>query len=109
MTNPDRQGGDVAAFTTGLAPPPAPDLSSDAALLHALDTRNLTSRKAERDAVAGRAAEALRLAAQLLEPKVQFVALEKSTLRTPDEIHQWAERQEKKLLAALADGPVQVT
>ena len=77
-------------------------------LLAALDSRNLTSRKAERDAVASRAADALRRAAQLLEPKVQFVALEKSTLRTPGEIRQWADRQEKKLLAALADGPVQV-
>lgn len=92
----------------GLAAPVKPDVSSDSTLLSALDTRNLAARRAEKDAVAGRVGEVLKLAAQLLEPKVQFVALEKTTLRSPEEIRQWAERQEKKLLAALANGPVQV-
>jgi hypothetical protein len=44
----------------------------------------------------------------LLEPKVQFVALEKATLRTEAEVSQWAARQEAALLAALKGGPVQV-
>jgi hypothetical protein len=92
----------------GLAAPFKPDVGSDTTLLSALDMRNLAARKAEKDAVAGRVADALKFAAQLLEPKVQFVALEKTTLRTPDEVRQWAERQEKKLLVALANGPVQV-
>lgn len=93
----------------GLAAPAKPDLSSDEALLTALDFRNLAARKAEKDAVAGRISDALRLAAQLLEPKVQFVAIEKITLHSPGEVRQWAERQEKTLLAALANGPVQVS
>jgi hypothetical protein len=92
----------------GFAAPLKPDLSSDASLLSALDVRDLGGRRAEKDAVAGRVAEALKLAAQLLEPKVQFVIVEKTTLRTPDEVRHWAERQQTKLLAALADGPVQV-
>lgn len=92
----------------GLGAPVKPDVSSDAALLTALDARNLSARRAERDAVAGRVAEVLKLAAQLLEPKVQFVSLERTTLRNPDEVRQWLERQEKKLLAALEAGPVQV-
>lgn len=92
----------------GLSAPAKPDVSSDSALLAACDVRDLAARRAEKDAVAGRVAEALRLAAQLLEPKVQFVALERSTLKTPEEVQAWLERQEKKLLAALADGPVQV-
>jgi len=68
---------------------PKPDLSSDEALLAALDYRNLAARKAEKDAVAGRIADALKLATQLLEPKVQFVSLEKTTLHSPDEVRQW--------------------
>jgi hypothetical protein len=93
----------------GLAVPSKPDLRSDEALLAALDARNLVARKAEKDAVAGRIADALKLATQLLEPKVQFVSLEKTTLHSPDEVRQWIERQERKLLAALANGPVQVS
>jgi hypothetical protein len=92
----------------GFAPPLKPDLSSDSSLLSALDVRDLGGRRAEKDAVAGRVAEALKLAAQLLEPKVQFISVEKTTLRTAEEVGQWAERQQTKLLAALADGPVQV-
>jgi hypothetical protein len=92
----------------GFASPVKPDLSSDSSLLSALDIRDLGGRRAEKDAVAGRVAEVLKLAAQLLEPKVQFISVDKTTLRTPDEVRQWAERQEKKLLAALAEGPVQV-
>ena len=92
----------------GLAAPVKPDVSSDSALLSALDMRNLAARRAEKDAVAGRVGEVLKLAAQLLEPKVQFVALEKTTLRSAEEVRQWTDRQEKKLLAALANGPVQV-
>jgi hypothetical protein len=93
----------------GLKVPSKPDLSSDEALLAALDARNLVARKAEKDAVAGRIADALKLATQLLEPKVQFVSLEKRTLHSPDEVRQWVQRQEKTLLAALANGPVQVS
>jgi hypothetical protein len=93
----------------GLTAPSKPDLSSDEALLSALDYRNLAARKAEKDAVAGRIADALKLATQLLEPKVQFISLEKTTLHSPDEVRQWLERQEKTLLAALANGPVQVS
>lgn len=93
----------------GLAPPSKPDVSSDEALLAALDAHNLVTRKAEKDAVAGRVADALKLATKLLEPKVQFVSLEKTTLHSPDEVRKWVERQEKTLLAALANGPVQVS
>ncbi|MFL6387117.1 MAG: BREX system P-loop protein BrxC [Terriglobales bacterium] len=93
----------------GLKVPSKPDLSSDEALLAALDARNLVARKAEKDAVAGRIADALKLATQLLEPKVQFVSLEKRTLHSPDEVRQWVQRQERTLLAALANGPVQVS
>jgi len=93
----------------GLTAPSRPDLSSDEALLTALDARNLVTRKAEKDAVAGRIADALKLATKLLEPKVQFVSLEKTTLHSPAEVRQWVGRQEKTLIAALVNGPVQVS
>jgi hypothetical protein len=92
----------------GLVAPAKPDLSTDAALVVALDARNLAARRADADAVAGRVGTALKQAAQLLEPKVQFVALEKATLHTEAEVRQWASRQEAALLAALKSGPVQV-
>jgi hypothetical protein len=92
----------------GLVAPSKPDLSTDAALVTALDARNLAARRAEADAVAGRVDTALKQAAQLLEPKVQFVALEKATLHTEAEVRQWSARQEAALLAALKSGPVQV-
>jgi hypothetical protein len=93
----------------GLAVPAKIDLTTDEALVTALDLRNLAARKAEKDAVAGRVAEAQKLAAQLLEPRVQFVSLEKATLHSPEEVQQWIERQEKTLLFALGNGPVQVS
>ncbi len=92
----------------GLGAPSKANVSSDQALLAALDARTLAARRAEVDAVAGRVSNALKLAAQLLEPKVQFVTVEKVTLRTEDEIRQWAERQQQSLLDALKKGPVQV-
>jgi hypothetical protein len=92
----------------GLVAPSKPDLSTDAMLVTALDARNLAARRAEADAVAGRVSTALKQAAQLLEPKVQFVALEKATLHTEADVRKWAARQEGALLAALKRGPVQV-
>jgi len=91
-----------------LAAPIKPDVSSDTALLSDLDLRNLAARKAEKDAVAGRVADALKLAAQLLEPKIRFVAVEKPRCGHLTKSGSGRKRQEKKLLAALADGPVQV-
>ena len=68
----------------------------------------LATRKAEADAVSGRVAHALNAAAILLEPKVKAVSVEKSLLKTPDDVRQWAERQQKTLLEAVEKGPVQV-
>ena len=91
-----------------LMEPEKPDVGSDEALLRALDTCNLAARKAEADAVAGRGGEALRRAAQLLEPEVQFVAVERATLKTEEDVREWLGRQEKKLIEAVREGPVQV-
>jgi hypothetical protein len=91
-----------------LSTPVKPDTSTDIAILVALDSRNLAARKAETDAVAGRVANVLKAAAILLEPKVLPVIVDKVLLKTAEEVRQWTARQEKKLLAALEKGPVQV-
>jgi hypothetical protein len=88
--------------------PIKPDTASDATILAALDTRNLSARKAEADAVSGRVASALNAAAILLEPKVKAVNVEKALLKTADDVKHWTERQQKTLLEAVEKGPVQV-
>ncbi|MGA8597484.1 MAG: BREX system P-loop protein BrxC [Bryobacteraceae bacterium] len=92
----------------GLSAPLKPDLSDDTCLLNALDNRNLPARRAEADAVATRVENAVRKAAQLLEPKVHFVAIERATLRTPEDVNEWTGRVRETLLNALQEGPVQV-
>lgn len=92
----------------GIVAPTKPDTASDATILAALDARNLATRKAEVDAVSGRVAHALNAAASLLEPKVKAVSVEKSLLKTPNEVREWTERQQKTLLEAVEKGPVQV-
>jgi hypothetical protein len=89
-----------------LAALPADDLSSDHALLDSLDRLPIGQRRAETDAIRSRATRALNLAAQKLEPKVRPVTIERTTLRTKDDVIAWSERQKVKLIDALADGPV---
>ena len=52
---------------------------------------------------------AIERAARLLEPKVQTVALERSTLRDAPEVEAWVERQKKRLIEAVSHGPVLVS
>lgn len=85
----------------GIVAPTKPDTASDTTILAALESRNLATRKAEADAVSGRGAHALNSAASLLEPKVKAVSVEKTLLKTPDDVVQWAERQQKTLLQAI--------
>ena len=92
----------------GLRAPTRPAVSNDEALVGHLDQRPLSSAQAEIDAIPGRVAQAIERAAKLLEPKVQTIALERSTLRDAAEVEAWAERQKKTLLDAVANGPVLV-
>jgi hypothetical protein len=105
LTKPQQ---DKILQNVGLAAPAKPDTASDSTILVALDARNLATRKAEADAVPGRVANALQAAAILLEPQVRPIAVEKSLLRTTDDVRQWTERQQKALLEAVEKGPVQV-
>ena len=90
--------------------PVAPlELSTDVALLSALDARSISARNAETDAVPGRVQKALEKAARLLEPKVRSISIERSTLTTADDVDAWVERQKKTLVEAIKDGPVLVS
>jgi hypothetical protein len=92
----------------GLTRPPTIDISSDEALLNTLDQRPLSTLQAEGDALMGRMQRALELAAKYLEPKVNTISLERTTLRTAEDVRAWLTRQEKVLLDAVAVGPVLV-
>ena len=85
-----------------------PDVSSDEALGRHLDGRPLKVAVAERDAIPGRVQQAIERAAKLLEPKVQTVSLERSTLRSEQEVDAWLGRQKSRLLEGLKQGPVLV-
>ena len=92
----------------GLEAPSKPDLSSDESLLTALDAKNLAARRAEAEAVPVRVERAQQRAAQLLEPKVQFVTVDCALLKTEAEVDVWLAGLRKKLVEALKNGPVQV-
>jgi hypothetical protein len=93
----------------GLATVPTVDASTDAALLAGLETRSLPTWETEYHAVAGRMQLALEMAATRLEPRVRMLSLERATLHSEAEVRRWLERQEKRLIEAVKDGPVLVS
>jgi hypothetical protein len=92
----------------GLQPTIKVDVSSDNSLIAVLDTKDLAARRTEAEAVPARVEKALQHAAQFLEPKVQFIALERSVLKGETDVEGWLARQRVRLLAALKSGPVQI-
>ncbi|UPJ79826.1 BREX system P-loop protein BrxC [Bradyrhizobium sp. 183] len=100
---------DSIKSAVGLFTPSKPDVATDEALADALDRKPLAGTQAEVDAIAGRINQAIERAARLLEPKVQTVTLERSTLRNPAEVEAWIDRQKMMLLSRVADGPVLVS
>ena len=99
---------DSIKSAVGITAPPRPDVATDEALGNTLDRKPLTGIQAEVDAFAGRINQAIERAARLLEPKVQTVTLERSTLRDPAEVEAWIDRQKTMLLSKVANGPVLV-
>ena len=57
-------------------------------------------------AMPGRFAQILEDAAQLCEPKVQFVDLDRPVLKSASDIDAWAAEAAERLKAKLANGPV---
>lgn len=99
---------DTIKSAVGLTAPPRPDLATDEALADTLDRKPLSGIQAEVDAIASRVNQAIERAARLLEPKVQTVTLERSTLRDSTEVEAWIGRQKTILLSKVANGPVLV-
>jgi hypothetical protein len=91
-----------------LLPPGKPDVSSEEAVLSALDARSLSARAADADAVTARAQRALELGARALEPTVRSVVVERATLRSKEDVHDWLARQERRLLTEIENGPILV-
>lgn len=100
---------DSIISAVGLFTPSKPDVATDEALADTLDRKPLTGTQAEVDAISGRINQAIERAARLLEPKVQTVTLERSTLRNTAEVEAWIDRQKMMLLSKVADGPVLVS
>ena len=100
---------DAIKIAVGLLTPSKPEVSKDEALSDHLDQKPLSSAQAEIDAISGRVAQAIERAAKILEPKIQTIALERSTLRDVVEVEAWVERQKKTLIDAVANGPVLVS
>jgi hypothetical protein len=90
----------------GLSEPVKPLVNTDEELATYLDSHSLASARAEMDAISGRLSQAIQRAAKLLEPKVQMVTLERSTLRTEADVDAWLERQKTRMLNALKQGPI---
>lgn len=108
---PKLSAADRASILTsvGLTPAGALSVSTDDALVGALDAKSLLSRSAEADAVPGRVQKALEQAAKLLEPKVRTISIERSTLVTENDVEAWLDRQKSALVAAIKIGPVLVS
>jgi hypothetical protein len=100
---------DAIKNTVGLKAPSKPEVSKDETLANHLDQKPLSSAQAEIDAISGRVAQAIERAAKLLEPKIQTIALERSTLHDAADVEAWIERQKKTLMDAVANGPVLVS
>lgn len=99
---------DAIKAAVGLSAASKPDVANDDALVAHLDQKPLSNIHAEIDAIAGRVALAIERAARLLEPKVQTVTLERSTLRDVAEVEAWVKRQTVTLIEAVRHGPVLV-
>jgi hypothetical protein len=92
----------------GLDAPEKPNLASDHSLLAALDAKSLAARRTEAEAIPAREEKARELAAKLLEPKVQFVPLDRRLVKTEADVDAWISSQRARLVAALTNGPVQI-
>lgn len=91
-----------------LEAPAKPDLSSEQTLLAALDAKSLDVRRTEAEAISARVERARQQAAKIVEPKIQFVSLDRSVLKTENDVDIWLASQRKKLVDALKNGPVQI-
>jgi len=90
----------------GLAQPTTPATKTDEELLVELNNANLEARASATAAVQARIAQALEEAARRLKPDAKRIILRAATLNDEAAVRAWLEEHEKKLLDAVAKGPV---
>ena len=95
----------------GLEPPLALSIADDEELRHTLDERSLSAWQATIDAVPQRITNALSEAAKRLEPDdparpTTTVSIRRGTLTDEAAVREWLTEHEKKLIEAVAKGPV---
>jgi hypothetical protein len=81
-------------------------LGSTDEILSTLDRYSLATLADRVAAIPARFGKAAEDAAELLEPKIQFIAAPKRTLVTEDDINKWLDEVGQKMKAALKNGPV---
>lgn len=76
------------------------------AILATLDSISLSALKDRIAAMPGRFTALLIAAAELMEPKAQFITLPSRTIKNSDDLDTWIEDVKKAIQKALKDGPV---
>ncbi|KQO59592.1 hypothetical protein ASF22_08105 [Methylobacterium sp. Leaf87] len=92
-----------------LLAPNAPAVGTDTEVLQTLDTTSLRELTDRPMLVPGYVQTLVKELAALHEPKVSFIRIEPSLLRTATEVEDWVDRQRTSLLTAVADGPIQLS
>ena len=87
---------------------PEVEVSSTSDVLATLDRCSLSMFADRVDAIPGRFDKVTDSAAEMCEPKVQFVSVSRRTMKTDEEIDAWAEEVTGQLKEALTEGPVSV-
>lgn len=91
-----------------LVAPTMPNLSTDDALLQALQERSFAVLMEVIEGVPARVARLVADLAQLHEPKVQLIRVDRRLLRNSEDVDAWIGSQRQALLNAIRQGPVQV-
>lgn len=87
---------------------PEVEVSSTSDVLATLDRCSLSMFADRVDAIPGRFDRVMDSAAEMCEPKVQFVSVSRRIMKTDAEIDAWAEEVTEQLKEALTVGPVSV-
>jgi len=90
----------------GLAPPIPPVIKTDENVLRELDRASLEARASATAAVPARIAKALEEAAKRLKPEAKRISVRTATLEDEAAVRAWLDEHERKLLDAVAKGPV---
>jgi hypothetical protein len=106
MTSEDNRNALIYKHRMGA--PLVPDLSTDEKLQAALKFRPFALLDEMTQGVPARVARLLVDLAQLHEPKVQFIRVDRPLLRNADDVDAWIGSQRQALLKAIGQGPVQV-